>query len=329
MKNSISDNRYDKMLYNRCGNSGLKLPAISLGLWHNFGHVNVLENSKELIFTAFNSGITHFDLANNYGPPPGSAEEVFGKILHEDFRGYRDEMIISSKAGYHMWNGPYGDWGSKKYLVSSLDQSLKRMKLDYVDIFYHHRPDPETPLQETMDTLSLMVQQGKALYVGISNYNAEDAAAAIKILSANGTPCLIHQPKYSMFERWIENGLLDVLEENGVGCIPFSPLAQGLLTDKYLHGIPADSRVATSGVFLKESSITPEKVAVIGKLNDVAKSRGQKLSHMALSWILKDKRITTVLIGASKPEQITDSIKALDNTNFSQEEIQLIDRILG
>ena len=329
MKNSISDNRYDKMLYNRCGNSGLKLPAISLGLWHNFGHVNVLENSKELIFTAFNSGITHFDLANNYGPPPGSAEEVFGKILHEDFRGYRDEMIISSKAGYHMWNGPYGDWGSKKYLVSSLDQSLKRMKLDYVDIFYHHRPDPETPLQETMDTLSLMVQQGKALYVGISNYNAEDAAAAIKILSANGTPCLIHQPKYSMFERWIENGLLDVLEENGVGCIPFSPLAQGLLTDKYLHGIPADSRVATSGVFLKESSITPEKVAVIGKLNDVAKSRGQKLSHMALSWILKDKRITTVLIGASKPEQITDSIKALDNTNFSQEEIQLIDQILG
>lgn len=329
MKNSISDNRYDKMLYNRCGNSGLKLPAISLGLWHNFGHVNVLENSKELIFTAFNSGITHFDLANNYGPPPGSAEEVFGKILHEDFRGYRDEMIISSKAGYHMWNGPYGDWGSKKYLVSSLDQSLKRMKLDYVDIFYHHRPDPETPLQETMDTLSLMVQQGKALYVGISNYNAEDAAAAIKILSANGTPCLIHQPKYSMFERWVENGLLDVLEENGVGCIPFSPLAQGLLTDKYLHGIPADSRVATSGVFLKESSITPEKVAVIGKLNDVAKSRGQKLSHMALSWILKDKRITTVLIGASKPEQITDSIKALDNTNFSQEEIQLIDRILG
>ncbi|WP_231426820.1 MULTISPECIES: L-glyceraldehyde 3-phosphate reductase [Pedobacter] len=328
MENKILNNRYDKMLYNRCGKSGLKLPAISLGLWHNFGHVNVFENSKKLIYTAFNNGITHFDLANNYGPPPGSAEEVFGKILHEDFKGFRDEMVISTKAGYHMWNGPYGEWGSKKYLVSSLDQSLKRMNLDYVDIFYHHRPDPETPLQETMDTLSLMVQQGKALYVGISNYSAEEAAAAIKILKENGTPCLIHQPKYSMFERWVENGLLDVLEENGVGCIPFSPLAQGLLTDKYLHGIPADSRVATSGVFLKESNITPEKIEVVNKLNEVAKTRGQKLSHMALSWILKDKRVTAVLIGASKPEQITDSIKALDNTIFSEEEIKLIDEIL-
>ena len=328
MNHNISENRYDNMLYNRCGNSGLKLPAISLGLWHNFGHVNVLENSKNLIYTAFNNGITHFDLANNYGPPPGSAEEVFGKILQDDFKGYRDEMIISSKAGYTMWDGPYGDWGSKKYLVSSLDQSLQRMKLDYVDIFYHHRPDPETPLEETMGALSLLVQQGKALYVGISNYQADEAAAAIKILKANGTPCLIHQPKYSMFERWVENGLLNVLEENGVGCIPFSPLAQGLLTDKYLHGIPDDSRVATSGVFLKESSITPEKIEVISKLNDVAKSRGQKLSHMALSWILKDRRITTVLIGASKPEQITDSIKALENTNFSAEEINVINEIL-
>ncbi len=316
------------MIYRRCGNSGLKLPAVSLGLWHNFGHVNVYENSKNLIYTAFNNGITHFDLANNYGPPPGSAEEVFGRILKDDFSGYRDEMIISSKAGYTMWDGPYGDWGSKKYLVSSLDQSLKRMKLDYVDIFYHHRPDPETPLEETMGALSLLVQQGKALYVGISNYRAPEAEKAIKILEANGTPCLIHQPKYSMFERWVEDGLLDVLQENGVGCIPFSPLAQGLLTDKYLHGIPSDSRVATSGVFLKESNITPEKIATIAKLNEVAESRGQKLAHMALSWILKDDRITTVLIGASKPEQITDSIKALDNITFSDEEIGLINQIL-
>ena len=329
MNNNISADRYQKMKYNRCGNSGLKLPAISLGLWHNFGHVNDYENSKELIHTAFNNGITHFDLANNYGPPPGSAEEVFGRILREDFQGYRDEMIISSKAGYTMWDGPYGDWGSKKYLVSSLDQSLKRMKLDYVDIFYHHRPDPETPLEETMDTLSLMVQQGKALYVGISNYKAEEAEKAIQILKENGTPCLIHQPKYSMFERWVEGGLLDVLETNGVGCIPFSPLAQGLLTDKYLHGIPSDSRVATSGVFLKESSITPAKIDVITRLNEVAKSRGQKLSHMALSWILKDHRITTVLIGASKPAQITDALLALDNTTFSEEELKNTDHILA
>lgn len=329
MNNHISPDRYQKMTYNRCGNSGLKLPAISLGLWHNFGHVNDYENSKNLIYTAFNAGITHFDLANNYGPPPGSAEEVFGRILREDFQGYRDELIISTKAGYTMWDGPYGDWGSKKYLVSSLDQSLKRLKLDYVDIFYHHRPDPETPLQETMDTLSLMVQQGKALYVGISNYKAEEAEKAIQMLKENGTPCLIHQPKYSMFERWVEGGLLDVLENNGVGCIPFSPLAQGLLTDKYLHGIPADSRVATSGIFLKESSITPEKIEVITRLNEVAKLRGQKLSHMALSWILKDHRITTVLIGASKPEQITDAILALGHTTFSEEELKNIDQILA
>lgn len=328
MNKQILDSRYKNMPYRRCGNSGLKLPAISLGLWHNFGHVNVFENSKNLIYTAFNNGITHFDLANNYGPPPGSAEEVFGKILKSDFRNYRDEMIISSKAGYTMWDGPYGDWGSKKYLVSSLDQSLKRMKLDYVDIFYHHRPDPETPLEETMDALSLIVQQGKALYVGISNYQATEAEKAIKILKDNGTPCLIHQPKYSMFERWVENGLMDVLGNNGVGCIPFSPLAQGLLTDKYLNGIPADSRVAMSGVFLNESNLTPEKLTVISKLNDVAKSRGQKLAHMALSWILKDDRVTSVLIGASKPEQITDSIKALNNIIFSEHEIKLIDDIL-
>ncbi|SES28333.1 L-glyceraldehyde 3-phosphate reductase [Pedobacter rhizosphaerae] len=329
MNQNVSAKRYDDMEYRRCGKSGLKLPAVSLGLWHNFGHVNMLENSKNLIYTAFNNGITHFDLANNYGPPPGSAEENFGKILHDDFKAYRDEMIISSKAGYTMWDGPYGDWGSKKYLVSSLDQSLKRMKLDYVDIFYHHRPDPETPLEETMNTLSLMVQQGKALYVGISNYQAEDAAKAIKILKDNGTPCLIHQPKYSMFERWVEGGLLDILGDNGVGCIPFSPLAQGMLTDKYLHGIPADSRVATSGIFLKESNLTPERLQKISKLNDVAQSRGQKLAHMALSWILKDKRITSVLIGASKPEQIIDSILSLKNTQFSTDEIKLIDEILG
>ena len=316
------------MQYRRCGKSGLKLPAISLGLWHNFGHVNVFNNSKDLIYTAFNSGITHFDLANNYGPPPGSAEEVFGKILADDFKNHRDEMIISSKAGYTMWDGPYGDWGSKKYLVSSLDQSLKRMKLDYVDIFYHHRPDPETPLEETMAALSLMVQQGKALYVGISNYEAPEAEKAIHILKEMGTHCLIHQPKYSMFDRWVENGLLDVLENTGVGCIPFSPLAQGMLTDKYLNGIPADSRVATSGVFLKESNITKANIEIISKLNEVAKSRGQKLAHMALSWILKDNRITSVLIGASKSEQITDSIKALNNIEFSVEEINLINEIL-
>lgn len=322
-------NRYESMIYRRCGKSGLKLPALSLGLWHNFGHVNVYENSKNLIATAFSQGITHFDLANNYGPPPGSAEETFGKILKENFKSYRDEMIISSKAGYTMWDGPYGDWGSKKYLVSSLDQSLKRMKLDYVDIFYHHRPDPETPLEETMATLSLMVQQGKALYVGISNYDAVEAAKAFKLLKEMGTPCLIHQPKYSMFERWVEDGLMDVLKENGVGCIPFSPLAQGLLTDKYLHGIPADSRVATSGVFLNESNITPERIEIISKLNDVAKSRDQKLAHMAIAWLLKDDRVTSVLIGASKPEQVTDSIKALNNIIFSQQELDQIDAILA
>lgn len=329
MSNIDLTDRYAKMNYRRCGKSGLKLPELSLGLWHNFGHVNVYENSKNLIATAFSKGITHFDLANNYGPPPGSAEETFGKILKENFKSYRDEMIISSKAGYTMWDGPYGDWGSKKYLVSSLDQSLKRMKLDYVDIFYHHRPDPETPLEETMAALNLIVQQGKALYVGISNYQADEAAKAFNLLKEMGTPCLIHQPKYSMFERWVEDGLMDVLKENGVGCIPFSPLAQGLLTDKYLHGIPADSRVATSGVFLNESNLTPETLSKISKLNEVAKSRDQKLAHMAIAWLLKDERVTSVLIGASKPEQVTDSLKALDNTVFSKEELQKIDDILA
>ena len=324
-----SPERYTTMEYRRCGNSGIKLSAMSLGLWHNFGHVNNFENSRNLVKTAFDHGITHFDLANNYGPPPGSAEENFGKILFQDLRNYRDELIISTKAGYTMWDGPYGDWGSKKYLVSSLDQSLKRMKLEYVDIFYHHRPDPNTPLEETMVALDLIVRQGKALYVGISNYRPAEAERAFKILKDLGTPCLIHQPKYSMFERWVEGGLLDLLEKEGVGCIPFSPLAQGLLTDKYLHGIPADSRVATSGVFLKEDHITPERIEKIKALNQIAEQRGQKLAHMALSWILKDKRVTTVLIGASKPDQITDSLQALKNTSFSTDELAAIDKILA
>ena len=323
-----SANRYQEMEYRRCGNSGIKLSAFSLGLWHNFGYVNNFENARSLLKTAFDSGITHFDLANNYGPPYGSAEANFGRMLDLDLRSYRDELIISTKAGYDMWDGPYGNWGSRKYLVASLDQSLKRMKLDYVDIFYHHRPDPETPLEETMAALDLLVRQGKALYVGLSNYRPAEAAGAFKILKDLGTPCLIHQPKYSMFERWVEDGLLDLLETEGVGCIPFSPLAQGLLTDKYLGGLPADSRVATSGKFLNESHITPEKVQKIARLNELAQQRGQTLAQMALAWLLKDKRVTSVLIGSSKPAQITDSIKALANTHFSQEELDSINAIL-
>jgi len=316
------------MTYRRCGRSGIKLSAVSLGLWHNFGHVDVMENFRKILHVAFDSGITHFDLANNYGPPPGSAEENFGKVLKDDFRGYRDEMIISSKAGYTMWDGPYGDWGSKKYLVASLDQSLKRMGLEYVDIFYHHRPDPETPLEETMAALDLIVRQGKALYAGISNYPADKAEQAIKMLKEMGTPCLIHQPKYSMFERWVENGLLDVLEREGVGCIPFSPLAQGLLTNKYLHGIPEDSRAAKSTGFLQVSHVTDEKLNKIKQLNAIAEERGQTLAQMALSWILKDNRVTSVLIGASRPEQLTDSLKCLDNITFSTEELNRIEEIL-
>lgn len=317
------------MRYRRCGKSGVKLPEISLGLWHNFGHVDVKENFRKILHLAFDSGITHFDLANNYGPPPGSAEENFGKILKDDFRGYRDEMIISSKAGYTMWDGPYGDWGSKKYLVASLDQSLKRMGLDYVDIFYHHRPDPETPLEETMAALDLMVRQGKALYAGISNYPAAEAAKAIAMLKDMGTPCLIHQPKYSMFVREPEEVLLNVLGENGVGCIPFSPLAQGLLTNKYLHGIPEDSRAAKSTGFLQEGQVTEEVVAKVKQLNTLATERGQTLAQMALAWLLKDERVTSVLIGASKPEQLADSLKALDNINFSGEELERIEKILN
>jgi len=320
--------RYEKMQYRRCGNSGIKLSAISLGLWHNFGHVDMLENSRAIIKLAFDSGITHFDLANNYGPPPGSAEENFGKILKEDFAGYRDEMIISSKAGYTMWDGPYGDWGSKKYLVSSLDQSLKRMGLDYVDIFYHHRPDPDTPLEETMAALDLIVRQGKALYVGISNYGAPEAAKAFEILKRLGTPCLIHQPKYSMFVRWVEDGLMDLLGKEGVGCIPFSPLAQGLLTNKYLHGIPADSRVAKPHGFLQEGDVNESRIQQISKLNDIALTRNQSLAQMALAWLLKDDRVTSVLIGASKPAQLADSLLCLDNIIFSEAELNAIEAIL-
>jgi L-glyceraldehyde 3-phosphate reductase len=323
-----SAQRYQSMQYRRSGKSGLKLPAVSLGLWHNFGHVDDFENSRRIIHRAFDSGITHFDLANNYGPPPGSAEENFGKVLKQDLLGHRDELIISSKAGYYMWEGPYGEWGSKKYLVSSLDQSLKRMGLEYVDIFYHHRPDPDTPLEESMGALDLIVRQGKALYAGISNYNAADTAKAIAILNELGTPCLIHQPKYSMFERWVEGGLLDTLEQNGVGCIPFSPLAQGLLTNRYLNGIPDDSRAGRSGVFLKPAQITEAKLATIRKLNDIAVRRGQTLAQMALAWVLKDPRITSVLIGASKPEQLTDSLQCMANTAFSPEERAEIETIL-
>jgi len=323
-----AQSRYTEMTYRRCGNSGIQLPALSLGLWHNFGDVDVLQNCRNILYTAFDNGVTHFDLANNYGPPPGSAETNFGKILKEDFAGYRDEMIISSKAGYTMWDGPYGDWGSKKYLVASLDQSLRRMQLDYVDIFYHHRPDPSTPLEETMQALDLIVRQGKALYAGISNYPAELAAKAIQILKQLGTPCLIHQPKYSMFERWVEGGLLDVLEQEGVGCIPFSPLAQGLLTNRYLNGIPEGSR-ATKNVFLKPGQITGEVLTKIKQLNELALQRNQTLAQMALAWLLKDQRVTSVLIGASKPEQLLDSIQCLHNIAFTAEELQRIEEILG
>lgn len=323
-----SSNRYKDMIYRRCGRSGIKLPAVSLGLWHNFGGVDVMENYRKILHLAFDSGITHFDLANNYGPPPGSAEENFGRVLKQDFSGYRDEMIISSKAGYTMWDGPYGDWGSKKYLVSSLDQSLKRMGLDYVDIFYHHRPDPETPLEETMTALDLIVRQGKALYAGISNYPADEAAKAIKILKGLGTPCLIHQPKYSMFERWVEGRLLDVLEKDGVGCIPFSPLAQGLLTNKYLHGIPEDSRAAKSSGFLQVGQVTDERISQARQLNEIALRREQTLAQMALAWLLKDQRVTSVLIGASRPEQLADSLKCLENIEFSKAELDQIESIL-
>ncbi|MDU1575830.1 MAG: L-glyceraldehyde 3-phosphate reductase [Pantoea sp.] len=320
--------RYQQMEYRRSGRSGLKLPAISLGLWHNFGDNTRVDNSRELLRHAFDRGITHFDLANNYGPPPGSAEENFGRILREDFRAFRDELVISTKAGYTMWDGPYGDWGSRKYLISSLDQSLKRMGLEYVDIFYHHRPDPETPLEETMRALDQVVRQGKALYAALSNYPAERAAEAIAILRDLGTPCLIHQPRYSMFERGPENGLLETLGDNGVGCIAFSPLAGGVLTDRYLQGIPDDSRVASGSKFLREDQLTDEKMEKVRKLNEIAQQRGQKLAQMALAWTLRDARVTSVLIGASKTAQIDDAVEMLANRHFTIAELSAIEGVL-
>ncbi|MDF2041084.1 MULTISPECIES: L-glyceraldehyde 3-phosphate reductase [unclassified Pantoea] len=320
--------RYQQMEYRRSGRSGIKLPAISLGLWHNFGDSTRVDNSRELLRHAFNLGITHFDLANNYGPPPGSAEENFGRILREDFRAHRDELIISTKAGYTMWQGPYGDWGSRKYLIASLDQSLKRMGLEYVDIFYHHRPDPETPLEETMRALDHVVRQGKALYVALSNYPAERAAQAIAILRDLGTPCLIHQPRYSMFERTPEQGLIQTLGDAGVGCIAFSPLAGGVLTDRYLQGIPEDSRAASGSKFLSESQLTEEKMEKVRRLNVIAQQREQKLAQMALAWVLRDDRVTSVLIGASKTAQIDDAVAMLARRQFSDTELAAIDAAL-
>lgn len=324
-----SESRYEKMEYARVGRSGLKLPRVSLGLWQNFGLEKSLDEQKRILFCAFDHGITHFDLANNYGRPAlGKAEENFGLILREELKAYRDEMIISSKAGYDMWPGPYGDWGSRKYLMASLDQSLKRMGVDYVDIFYHHRPDPETPLEETMGALSDMVRQGKALYVGISNYEAEEAKAAIQILKENKTPCLIHQPRYNMFDRWIEEGLLDVLKEEGVGCIAFSPLAQGSLTDRYLKGIPADSRAAREGSTIGGRYLTEERLEQVRALNRLAAERGQSLAQMALAWVLRRPEVTSVLVGASSPEQLKTNIASLEITGFSQNELEVIEKIL-
>ena len=325
----FSTHRYDNMIYRRCGKSGIKLPAISLGLWHNFGGVDDFQNCQKILRRAVDLGITHFDLANNYGPPPGSAEETFGKMISSDFRSYRDEMIISTKAGYTMWPGPYGDWGSRKYLTASIDQSLKRLKLDYVDIFYSHRPDPETPIEETMMTLDSFVRQGKTLYVGISNYSAEQTEKAVQVLKGLGTPCLIHQPRYSMFDRWVEKGLLEVLEKNGVGSIVFSPLAQGLLTDKYLKGIPEGSRASTAHGFLRPQHITDDKLKKVESLNRIAQSRNQTLAQMAIAWLLKDSRVTSVLVGVSKAEQIEDCIDSIKNLYFSKEELERIEKIIA
>ncbi len=321
--------RYASMKYNRVGRSGLKIPAVSLGLWHNFGGIDSFENGRALVRHAFDLGITHFDLANNYGPPPGSAEEMFGRLLASDLKPYRDELVISTKAGYYMWEGPYGEWGSRKYLLSSLDQSLKRMGLDYVDIFYHHRPDPETPLEETMMALDHAVRSGKALYVGISNYRAPEAKEAIRILKELGTPLLIHQPRYSMFDRWIEAELQDVLEEGGVGSIVFSPLEQGLLTNRYLGGIPQDSRAAGASVFLNEGNITADKLEKVRRLNELASERGQTLAQMALAWVLRGERVTSVLIGASKVAQLDDNVAMLQRLDFSADELSRIEAILN
>lgn len=323
------DSRYDSMDYSRCGRSGLRLPAISLGLWQNFGGINSRENGRAIIRRAFDMGVTHFDLANNYGPPPGSAEENFGWILAHDLKNYRDEMIISSKAGYTMWPGPYGDWGSRKYLVSSLDQSLQRMQIEYVDIFYHHRPDPETPLEETMSALDHIVRSGKALYAGISNYPAEETRRAAKILKELGTPCLIHQPVYNMFNRWVEKDLLTTLRDEGIGCIVFSPLAQGLLTNRYLQGIPTDSRAAGPVGFLREKDITESKIEKVRRLNQLAAARGQSMAQMAIAWVLRHAEVTSSLVGASSIGQLEDNIASLKVRAFSTEELEQIDLILA
>ena len=321
--------RYDRMSYNRCGRSGLRLPAISLGLWHNFGGVDRQEDARAMLRRAFDLGITHFDLANNYGPPPGSAEETFGRIMRDDLRPYRDELIISSKAGYGMWPGPYGDWGSRKYLVASLDQSLRRMGLEYVDIFYHHRPDPDTPLEETMGALDQIVRSGKALYAGVSNYPADRTREAARILQQLGTPCLIHQPSYSMFNRWVEPELLDTLRDEGIGCIVFSPLAQGLLTDKYLGGVPEGSRASKAHGFLRPAQITDEKLAIVQRLNELAQGRGQSLAQLALAWTLRDPVVTSTLIGASRPEQIDDAAGALGAGPLTDDELAAIEAALA
>lgn len=320
--------RYDNMKYNRCGKSGLLLPTVSLGLWHNFGGVDVYENARNMMLRSFDLGITHFDLANNYGPPYGSAEETFGRVMKSDLRPYRDEMVITSKAGYDMWPGPYGEFGSRKYLIASCDQSLKRMGLDYVDIFYSHRPDPDTPMEETMMALDQIVRSGKALYAGISSYSPEQSQQAFDILRSLGTPCLVHQPSYSMFNRWVEDGLLEVLEKNGVGAVVFSPLFQGLLTDKYLKGIPEGSRAAKAGTYLNSEAITPERIEKVRQLAEIGRKRGQNMAQLALAWVLRDKRVTSVIIGASKVSQIEDAVAILSNLEFSQEELQEIEAIL-
>ena len=324
-----SDARYDVMRYNRCGRSGLKLPAVALGRWHNFGGMDPFENCRALIHRAFDLGVTHFDLANNYGPPPGSAEEVFGRIVRQDLARYRDELVISTKAGWDMWPGPYGDWGSRKYLIASLDQSLKRMGLDYVDIFYHHRPDPETPLEETMGVLDYIVRSGRALYIGVSSYSPEQTRRAAQILRELGTPCLIHQPSYNMFDRWIEHGLLSVLGEEGIGCIVFCPLAQGLLTDRYLNGIPEDSRAAKPHGYLSCDDVTEETLTKVHSLNTIARMRGQTMAQMALAWNLRHPGVTSVLIGASRVSQINQNVATLAKLEFTEEELDAIDRVLA
>ncbi|WP_078410207.1 L-glyceraldehyde 3-phosphate reductase [Priestia abyssalis] len=328
MTYSFNSNRYNNMIYRRCGRSGVKLPAVSLGLWHNFGGINSYENARAMLRRAFDLGITHFDLANNYGPPPGSAEEQFGRILKENFSAYRDEMFISTKAGFYMWPGPYGEWGSRKNVLASLDQSLKRMGIEYVDLFYSHRPDPETPLEETMGALDHAVRQGKALYIGLSNYNVEETKQAIDILKRLGTPCLIHQPSYSMFDRWIEDGLQELLQKEGIGSIAYKPLSGGLLTNRYLNGIPQDSRAAGASVFLNSQDITENLLRKVIRLDKIAGERGQTLAQMALAWTLRDDKVTSTLIGASRPEQIDENVAALQNLDFSQEERVAIDLIL-